>query len=109
MEVDQPADTEAKGKKQPRFEVKKWHAVALWTWDMQVDNCAICKNHLMELCERPNWNGQMFYSRKTKRIIGTLMQASNVKRIKRVRQTKNATQLGVLATTLSTSTASADG
>lgn len=52
----------------------------------------------MELCERPNWNGQMFYSRKTKRIIGTLMQASNVKRIKRVRQTKNATQLGVLAT-----------
>lgn len=36
------------GKK--RFEVKKWHAVALWSWDIQVDNCAICRNHIMDLC-----------------------------------------------------------
>ena len=26
-----------------RFEVKKWNAVALWAWDIVVDNCAICR------------------------------------------------------------------
>ncbi|RMX82293.1 hypothetical protein D0869_04429 [Hortaea werneckii] len=31
-----------------RFEVKK--AVALWAWDIVVDNCAICRNHIMDLC-----------------------------------------------------------
>jgi len=33
-----------------RFEVKKWDAVCLWAWDIAVDNCAICRNHIMELC-----------------------------------------------------------
>ena len=51
-----------------RFEVKKvsrhvrfrqtwlfinrvqWNAVALWAWDIVVDNCAICRNHIMDLC-----------------------------------------------------------
>ncbi|KAK5014627.1 RING-box protein hrt1, partial [Cryomyces antarcticus] len=32
-----------------RFEVKKWNAVALWAWDIVVDNCAICRNHIMDL------------------------------------------------------------
>ncbi|KAF7455935.1 E3 ubiquitin-protein ligase RBX1 [Cryptosporidium felis] len=35
---------------QKRFEVKKWNAVALWSWDIVVDNCAICRNHIMDLC-----------------------------------------------------------
>jgi hypothetical protein len=30
--------------------VKKWNAVALWAWDIVVDNCAICRNHIMDLC-----------------------------------------------------------
>ncbi|KAI0840476.1 RING/U-box [Hypoxylon sp. FL0890] len=42
------ADTKNDGKK--RFEVKKWNAVALWAWDIVVDNCAICRNHIMDLC-----------------------------------------------------------
>ncbi|KAH6684453.1 putative E3 ubiquitin-protein ligase RBX1 [Halenospora varia] len=42
------ADAGADGKK--RFEVKKWNAVALWAWDIVVDNCAICRNHIMDLC-----------------------------------------------------------
>ncbi|KAI8909114.1 hypothetical protein EDD86DRAFT_191362 [Gorgonomyces haynaldii] len=42
MEVDQ--------EEKKRFEVKKWNAVALWAWDMAVDNCAICRNHIMERC-----------------------------------------------------------
>ncbi|KAK0646194.1 hypothetical protein B0T16DRAFT_458141 [Cercophora newfieldiana] len=41
-------DSKADGKK--RFEVKKWNAVALWAWDIVVDNCAICRNHIMDLC-----------------------------------------------------------
>ena len=24
--------------------------MALWAWDIVVDNCAICRNHIMELC-----------------------------------------------------------
>lgn len=42
------ASTDAGDKK--RFEVKKWNAVALWAWDIVVDNCAICRNHIMDLC-----------------------------------------------------------
>ncbi|CAD6196119.1 unnamed protein product [Caenorhabditis auriculariae] len=45
MDVDETATAVKK-----RFEVKKWSAVALWAWDIQVDNCAICRNHIMDLC-----------------------------------------------------------
>ncbi|KAK5029511.1 RING-box protein hrt1 [Exophiala sideris] len=38
------------GDNRKRFEVKKWNAVALWAWDIVVDNCAICRNHIMDLC-----------------------------------------------------------
>ncbi|CAE6074742.1 unnamed protein product [Arabidopsis arenosa] len=37
-------------KKAKRFDIKKWSAVALWSWDIVVDNCAICRNHIMDLC-----------------------------------------------------------
>ena len=33
-----------------RFTVKKWTAVALWAWDIETDNCAICRNHIQEKC-----------------------------------------------------------
>eukprot|EP01006_Ploeotia_vitrea_P056001 TRINITY_DN68053_c9_g2_i1.p1 TRINITY_DN68053_c9_g2~~TRINITY_DN68053_c9_g2_i1.p1 ORF type:complete len:142 (-),score=62.75 TRINITY_DN68053_c9_g2_i1:73-498(-) len=33
-----------------KFVVKKWNAVALWAWDIVVDNCAICRNHIMDPC-----------------------------------------------------------
>eukprot|EP00917_Polyrhabdina_sp_WS-2016_P031932 GHVP01068172.1.p1 GENE.GHVP01068172.1~~GHVP01068172.1.p1 ORF type:complete len:108 (+),score=14.18 GHVP01068172.1:103-426(+) len=33
-----------------KFEVKKWCAVALWSWDITVEFCAICKNHIMDPC-----------------------------------------------------------
>jgi RING-box protein 1 len=29
----------------------QWNAVALWHWDIVVDNCAICRNHIMDLCQ----------------------------------------------------------
>ncbi|XP_050285259.1 uncharacterized protein LOC126724873 [Quercus robur] len=37
-------------KNNKRFEIKKWNAVSLWAWDIVVDNCAICRNHIMDLC-----------------------------------------------------------
>jgi len=33
-----------------KFEVKKWNAVALWSWDLDVEMCAICRNNIMEPC-----------------------------------------------------------
>jgi len=42
---------ESAGDSKKRFEVKKWNAVALWAWDIVVDNCAICRNHIMDLCK----------------------------------------------------------
>ena len=54
MEVDQDAEMPSsscstKGCEKKRFEVKKWNACALWAWDIVVDNCAICRNHIMDL------------------------------------------------------------
>ncbi|CAF4762765.1 unnamed protein product, partial [Rotaria magnacalcarata] len=42
--------TDAPSGRRKRFEVKKWNAVTLWAWDIVVDNCAICRNHIMDLC-----------------------------------------------------------
>ncbi|KAJ9105298.1 RING-box protein 1 [Naganishia friedmannii] len=60
MDVDAPAGPVTKGPKgktaaagkegAERFTVKKWNAVALWAWDIVVDNCAICRNHIMDHC-----------------------------------------------------------
>uniref|UniRef100_A0A915CL07 Uncharacterized protein n=1 Tax=Ditylenchus dipsaci TaxID=166011 RepID=A0A915CL07_9BILA len=51
MEVDEATSgTSSAVSKKPRFEVKKWNAVALWAWDIVVDTCAICRNHIMDLC-----------------------------------------------------------
>ena len=36
--------------KKPRFNLKKWNAVAVWTWNTDIENCAICKFYLSELC-----------------------------------------------------------
>ena len=41
-------DGDQKAKK--RFEVKKWNAVALWSYNMKTDTCAICRNHIMDQC-----------------------------------------------------------
>jgi RING-box protein 1 len=31
-----------------RFEIKKWSAVAMWSWAICTDTCAICRNNLYE-------------------------------------------------------------
>ncbi|TMW57435.1 hypothetical protein Poli38472_003360 [Pythium oligandrum] len=49
-EVVPPPAPSAAASDEKRFEIKKWNAVALWSWDIVVDNCAICRNHIMDLC-----------------------------------------------------------
>ena len=31
-----------------RFELKKWNAVAFWSYNVQQDTCAICRNSIYE-------------------------------------------------------------
>ncbi|CAH8564936.1 unnamed protein product [Schistosoma rodhaini] len=50
MEVDDTGTVASLSENKKRFEIKKWYAVALWAWDIVVDNCAICRNHIMDLC-----------------------------------------------------------
>lgn len=56
MEVDEggaEAEEAAVGKSKgprsgKRFEIKKWSAVAMWSWAICTDTCAICRNNLYE-------------------------------------------------------------
>ena len=32
------------------FEVKKWNAVALWSYNLKQENCSICHSSIMESC-----------------------------------------------------------
>ncbi|KAM7538189.1 hypothetical protein Aperf_G00000070686 [Anoplocephala perfoliata] len=50
MDVDEGPSQKGGSSCTKRFEIKKWNAVALWAWDIVVDNCAICRNHIMDLC-----------------------------------------------------------
>ena len=50
MEEDGAEDVEEKGRStgKKRFEIKKWNAVAMWSWAICTDTCAICRNNLYE-------------------------------------------------------------
>ena len=40
-----------KQKEKPKmFTLKKWNPVAMWSWDVQCDNCAICRVGIMNPC-----------------------------------------------------------
>ena len=43
-----PMDVDNVGGDRPRFEIKKWNAVAMWSWAICTDTCAICRNNLYE-------------------------------------------------------------
>lgn len=38
---------EPQGKSDKMFSLKKWNAVAMWSWDVECDTCAICRVQLM--------------------------------------------------------------
>lgn len=38
-----------KGKEERMFTLKKWNAVAMWSWDVECDTCAICRVQVVTL------------------------------------------------------------
>lgn len=34
-------------KNEKMFTLKKWNAVAMWSWDVECDTCAICRVQVM--------------------------------------------------------------
>lgn len=48
------------------FSLKKWNAVAMWSWDVECDTCAICRVQVMGKRQaparrgrrRPGWGGR---------------------------------------------------
>lgn len=55
MDVDSAGPSTSVPEKKPknkssgkRFEIKKWNAVAMWSWAICTDTCAICRNNLYE-------------------------------------------------------------
>ena len=46
-------DLKAKNSDEPKrsneklFTLKKWNAVAMWSWDVECDTCAICRVQVM--------------------------------------------------------------
>ena len=58
MDVEESRSNEAptvngEGEKQERmFSLKKWNAVAMWSWDVECDTCAICRVQVMDACLR---------------------------------------------------------
>lgn len=47
---EKKVDTGDTKKKKTRIRVLKWNAVALWSYNVQTDVCAICRNKIHELC-----------------------------------------------------------
>lgn len=50
--ADESENKEDKGDSEPQkfekmFTLKKWNAVAMWSWDVECDTCAICRVQVM--------------------------------------------------------------
>ncbi|XP_063930611.1 RING-box protein 2-like [Zophobas morio] len=48
-EKPQPLDDSTKSDTK-MFTLKKWNAVGMWTWDVECDTCAICRNQVTDCC-----------------------------------------------------------
>ena len=40
-------NSDEKAKEEKLFTLKKWNAVAMWSWDVECDTCAICRVQVM--------------------------------------------------------------
>lgn len=47
MEMDRDGDKETNNKPEKMFTLKKWNLVAMWSWDVECDTCAICRVQVM--------------------------------------------------------------
>lgn len=52
MEVEREPDRESAKKADKMFTLKKWNLVAMWSWDVECDTCAICRVQVMDACLR---------------------------------------------------------
>lgn len=43
-------------KNEKMFTLKKWNAVAMWSWDVECDTCAICRVQVMGKCDKACYN-----------------------------------------------------
>uniref|UniRef100_A0A0P5B3F7 RING-box protein n=1 Tax=Daphnia magna TaxID=35525 RepID=A0A0P5B3F7_9CRUS len=39
-------------KSEKMFSLKRWNAVAMWSWDVECEICAICRVQVMDACLR---------------------------------------------------------
>lgn len=44
---DDKGDSSDNNKNEKMFSLKKWNAVAMWSWDVECDTCAICRVQVM--------------------------------------------------------------
>ena len=47
MEVEREPDRESAKKADKMFTLKKWNLVAMWSWDVECDTCAIRRVQVM--------------------------------------------------------------
>lgn len=45
-------DSSDSNKPEKMFTLKKWNSVAMWSWDVESDTCAICRVLVMDSCLR---------------------------------------------------------
>jgi len=45
--VDRPSEEGDASKPEKMFTLKKWSVVAMWSWDVECDICAICRVQVM--------------------------------------------------------------
>ncbi|XP_008477053.1 RING-box protein 2-like isoform X2 [Diaphorina citri] len=48
VESTKPEKMDTDSKSEKMFTLKKWNAVAMWSWDVECDTCAICRVQVME-------------------------------------------------------------
>lgn len=48
---DDVLDTSEVPKNEKMFSLKKWNAVAMWSWDVECDVCAICRIQVMGMLD----------------------------------------------------------
>ncbi|XP_015435421.1 PREDICTED: RING-box protein 2 [Dufourea novaeangliae] len=52
------------------FILKKWNAVAMWSWDVECDTCAICRVQVMDACLRCQAESKKdFYGRQQDCVV----------------------------------------
>ncbi|KAG7664754.1 HRT1 [[Candida] subhashii] len=89
----QPGKSSTPSTSKQKFEVKKWTAVAFWSWDIQIENCAICRNHLMEPCIECQPNSIANSGEECIAAWGVCNHAFHLHCIKRWLKTRNACPL----------------